>query len=243
MQLIIAWLVAFILFYKKIVDYSFSIHLYYLKISEYKVNDMNVNFREKLYEYLSDAIKRDCGSPSFAEMTEAMGISPRSKSLITRSLRALQKEGKLLLNKDGRRLAISLPHKHMPLLGCIAAGSPIEAIPEYQFIDVANLFRGPDRFALLVKGTSMVEEGILDGDIIICRHATIVNEGDIVIALIDQQNATLKRISYKVGGMITLIPANAELKPRAYAPNRITIQGIYVGCIRINCDTTEKCLL
>ncbi len=193
-----------------------------------------LSFREKLYQFLSSYISQEGCSPSFLEITHAMGISPRSKSLITRSLRTLEKEGKVLLMKDGRRLLISLPTKQFPLLGRISAGAPIEAISEHQLIDINEWFKGSHRFALQVKGTSMIEEGILDGDVIICRKAEMAQEGDIVVALIDQHNTTLKRISYKMKGMITLIPANAELKPRAYAPERIQIQGIYVGLIRVN---------
>jgi SOS-response transcriptional repressor LexA len=148
-----------------------------------------------------------------------MGISPRSKSLITRSLRILAKERKLVLAKQGRRLSITLASEHIALLGRISAG---------------KLFQGKDRFALMVQGNSMVEDGILDGDIIVCRRSNVAQEGDIVVALIDQSNATLKRISYRIPGLITLVPANPQFKPRAYAPERATIQGIYMGLIRIH---------
>lgn len=193
---------------------------------------MASSFREELYKFLSEYINQHDNSPSFAEITAAMGISLRSKSLITRSLRILEKERKLLLVKKGRRLLIKLSNKQVPLLGRISAGIPIEAISDCQFIDINNLLHGTDRFALLVKGTSMIGEGILDGDIIICRKSEMANEGDIVVALIDHYNTTLKRVSYKVKGMITLIPANPELKPRAYTPERIRIQGIYIGLVR-----------
>ncbi len=197
---------------------------------------MGANFRENLYKFLSDYINQHESSPSFAEMTYAMGISPRSKSLITRSLRTLEKEGKVLLIKEGRRLLISLPTKHIQLLGRISAGTPIEAIADGQLLDINELFKSANRYALQVKGTSMIEEGIFDGDIIICIKADVAKEGDIVVALIDQYNTTLKRISYKMKGMITLIPANPELKPRAYPPERIQIQGIYIGLIRVSYD-------
>lgn len=167
-------------------------------------------------------------------MIEALGISPRSKSLITRSLRILEKEGKIKLIKEGRRLIIALTSKHLTLLGRISAGTPIEALSDNQFININQLLQGENRFALQVKGDSMIDEGIFDGDIIICQQANRAREGDIIVALIDQCNATLKRISYKVQGMITLIPANSELKPRAYSPERIHIQGVYVGLIRMS---------
>jgi repressor LexA len=190
------------------------------------------NFCEKLYQFISDYINQYNQSPKFTEMIQAMGISPKSKSLITKSLRTLEKDRKILLTKNGRRLLISLPNNQLKLLGSISAGEPIEAISDPHIIEMNNLFSGSDRFALLVKGSSMVEEGILDGDMVICKKSIIAQEGDIVVILIDNHNVTLKRISYKMKGLITLIPANPELKPKAYAPERINIQGIYIGLIR-----------
>jgi SOS regulatory protein LexA len=195
---------------------------------------MAENFRDRLFNIVSDYINQQGHSPFFGEITHIMGLSPRSKSLITRSLRLLEKEGRLTLNKVGRHLLISLSPKHIPLLGRISAGLPIEAITESQFIDMDQLFSGLDRFALQVKGTSMIEEGIWDEDIIICKKADTANEGDIIVALIDQNNVTLKKISYKAKGVITLVPANAELKPHTYFPERIQVQGIYIGLLRTN---------
>lgn len=191
------------------------------------------NFQENLYRFVSEHIVQNSYSPSFAEITSAMGIRPSSKSLITRSLRALEKAGKITLRKEGRRLAIALPTKQIPLLGRISAGLPIEAIAQDPSFDIHSFIQGSNRFALQVQGDSMIEEGILDGDLVICKQASVANEGDIVVSLIDQHNTTLKRISYKIKDMITLIPANANLKPRAYAPERICIQGIYIGLIRM----------
>lgn len=194
---------------------------------------MTTDFQENLYNFITEYMAHHHNSPNFCEMTDAMGISRHSKSLITRSLRALNKEGKITLKKQGRRLLIELPQKYLQLVGRISAGSPIEAISDPQSIDIPALIEGENRFALQVKGTSMIDDGILDGDLIICKQNSIANEGDIVVALIDQVSTTLKRISYKVKGMITLIPSNTELKPRAYSPDRITIQGIFIGLIRL----------
>jgi repressor LexA len=195
--------------------------------------NMTTEFQTNLYQFIADYTKEYNASPSFAEMTQAMGISPRSKSLITRSLRALEKEGKVALTRQGRQLQIVISSHQMMMLGRISAGTPIEAISQPQLIDINQLFYGEDRFVLQVKGDSMIEEGIFEGDLIICRRADVAREGEIVVALIDQHNTTLKRISYKMKGMITLIPANAELKPRAYQPGRILIQGVYIGLVRV----------
>ncbi len=195
---------------------------------------MATDFQSNLYEYLASYIKDSGSSPSYAEIIAAMRISPNSKSLITRSLRALNKEGKILLEKDGRRLLISLSSKHLPLLGRISAGLPIEAISDEQSIDVNELFYGRHHFALLVKGNSMIEDGIFDGDMIVCKQTNTASEGDVIVALIDGYSTTLKRISYKVKNMITLVPSNHELKPKAYTPERIQVQGIYIGLIRVS---------
>jgi SOS-response transcriptional repressor LexA len=91
---------------------------------------MTASFRENLYQFLSEHLHQFGTTPSFADMTAAMGISPRSKSLITRNLRALEKEGRVVLTKNERRLLISFSSKELPLLGRISAGPPIEAIAD-----------------------------------------------------------------------------------------------------------------
>lgn len=195
---------------------------------------MSTDFQRNLYQFISEYLALYEHSPNYGELTAAMGISPKSKSLITRSLRALNKEGKIILKKEGRKISISLTTKGLPLLGKISAGVPIEAIEDNQFIDLQELLEGEGQFALQVKGNSMIEDGIFDGDFIICRKTHLAQEGDIIVALIDQMNTTLKRISFKLKGMITLIPSNIEMKPKAYLPERIEIQGIYVGLLRLN---------
>jgi repressor LexA len=192
----------------------------------------STNFRENLYKFLAEYLQQHATSPTFAEITAALGISPKSKSLISRSLRTLEKEGKIRLKREGRRLHIKLTFRELPLLGRISAGSPIEAITEQEFIDVHHLFYGVNRFALQVKGRSMIDEGIMDGDLIVCQQTSIAQEGDIAVVLIDNHSATLKHISFKEKDRVTLIPANANLKPKAYLPERISIQGIYIGLIR-----------
>jgi len=197
---------------------------------------MSTDFQENLYKFISEYLANYGHSPHYNEMTTAMGIRPTSKSLITRSLRALNKAGKISLKKEGRKVAISLnrDRKSLPLIGKISAGLPIEAIEQTQCIDIKELLTGNGRYALQVKGNSMIDEGIYDGDFIICKKSNTANEGDIVVALIDQMNTTLKRISFKVKGLITLIPSNTEMKPRAYFPERICIQGIYIGLVRLS---------
>lgn len=195
---------------------------------------MPFSFRDKLHHYLTDYCTNNDSSPSYAEITIAMGISSRSKSLITRSLRILEKEGKLILRKEGRRLHIALSDKHLLIIGRISAGMPIEAIADPRPLDLTQLFHGDDHFALEVKGASMRDDGIFDGDIVICRAAAFAKEGDTVVALIDNQTATLKRISYQRKGHITLIPANPAFTAQSYMPSFVTIQGVFIGLLRMN---------
>ena len=121
----------------------------------------------------------------------------------------------------------------IPLLGKIAAGSPIEAISNYgEYLDIHSLLlTSEDCYALHVEGDSMIDEGIFDGDTVIINKKTDVNNGDIVVALIDKEEATLKKFRKK-GDIIALEPANKNYKTQIYGPDRIVIQGKMSGLIR-----------
>ncbi len=121
----------------------------------------------------------------------------------------------------------------VPLLGRIAAGTPIEAIQhEIDRIPAPPGMIGQgEHFALEIKGDSMIEDGILDGDIVIIRRADTAENGAIVVALVDEQEATLKTLRRK-GGMVALIPANPEHETRELAADRVRVQGRLVGLMR-----------
>jgi len=189
----------------------------------------------KVYKFICQYIDKEGYSPSYQEVARGIGISPRSKSLISRQVHALMKAGYLEATKTGYRyLGLKKQYNFMlPFLGRIAAGVPIEVVPDNQVIDVGAIFRDDGLFVLQVKGDSMREEGILDGDYVVCKQVEKAAEGDLVIALIDEEAATLKRLSYKPKGKITLIPANTELEPTSYVPSRIHIQGVFIGLLRI----------
>lgn len=121
----------------------------------------------------------------------------------------------------------------LPLLGKIAAGKPIEAIPHQQELDLTRLFTGKRLYALQVQGDSMIEEGILDGDKVICEQRDTATDGEIVVALIDQENATLKRFKRNKNGTITLIPANQAMSAMTYTADRVQIQGVLLGVVRL----------
>ena len=121
----------------------------------------------------------------------------------------------------------------IPLLGKIAAGTPIEAISNYdEFIEVPSSYiSSKNCFALYVEGDSMIDEGIYDGDTVIINKQTDIKNGDIIVALIDKEEATLKKFRQK-GDSIALEPANKHYKTQIYGPDRITIQGKMCTLIR-----------
>lgn len=121
----------------------------------------------------------------------------------------------------------------VPLLGRIAAGVPIEAIQhERDRLGVpAQMISGGEHFALEVEGDSMIEEGILDGDVVIIKRGDTASNGEIVVALVDNEEATLKRLRRK-GGSIALEAANPAYETRIFGPDRVQVQGRLVGLIR-----------
>ena len=120
----------------------------------------------------------------------------------------------------------------IPLLGKIAAGTPIEAISNSDnFIEIPNNTLSDDSYALTVEGDSMIDEGILDGDVVVIDKKAEVMNGDIVVALIDKEEATLKKLR-KRGDSIALEPANKNYKTQIYGPDRVIIQGKLKTLIR-----------
>jgi repressor LexA len=120
----------------------------------------------------------------------------------------------------------------LPFLGRIAAGKPIEAIPGADTVDLSEFFMGPDRFVLRVQGDSMVDAGILDGDMVVIQQSSTANDGEIVVALIDNDEATLKYLHHDKDGDILLVPANTAMSAMHFIPERIAIQGVLVGQMR-----------
>lgn len=121
----------------------------------------------------------------------------------------------------------------LPLYGKIAAGLPIEALRNNEDkIEVPSSMLGHgEHFALVVEGDSMIEAGILDGDIVVIRQCETADNGQIIVALVDQNEVTLKRLRRK-GQSIALEPANARYETRIFPPERVQIQGLLVGLLR-----------
>lgn len=180
-------------------------------------------------------------APSLAEIAQGIGI--RSRGAAHRLVQALAEHGRVRL-LPGRKRGVVLvddtdagpggaaPAWELPLLGRIAAGRPIEAIPGRDALNIAEFLLGPDRFALRVQGDSMCEAGILDGDTVIVQRSDTARDGDIVVALIDGDEATLKRFQGRDDGAVTLVPANAEMTPCTYPAQRVAVQGVVVAQLR-----------
>jgi repressor LexA len=190
---------------------------------------------EKVLQFITHYIAQRGHAPTLAEIGKALEI--RSKGTVHRYVESLIRKGQLhrdrrgwrgirLTGENARRLTI------LPLAGRIAAGKPIEAIDDQQEINFSDLLLGPDRYALRIKGDSMIDAGILDGDLVIVRHTTIAEDGDIVVALIDGEEATLKRLR-KHGARVELIPENRKHVSMIYPADRVRIQGVVIGQVRI----------
>jgi len=174
--------------------------------------------------------------PTLQEIAEGIGI--RSRGVAHRYVQALRAAGHLD-SGHGEHRGIRLlkpnpyrPASTLPLLGHIAAGRPIEAIPGQDELDLTEFF-GSNHYAIQVRGDSMIEAGILDGDIAVVRFSETAKNGDIVVALIDESETTLKRFQRSRNGRyIKLIPANADMEPMIYEAERIRIQGVLIGQLR-----------
>ena len=190
-----------------------------------------------MLDFLVDYYNKNNVYPTFDEMRDFLKI--KSKSGIHKLLSSLEEKGFVnRLPHKARALSINSSvnenEKNLPFLGRIAAGNPIEAITgSFEQISVPNyLINNKDEhFTLEVSGDSMVDAGIFDGDIVIIRKTEAANSGDIVVALIDQNEVTLKRFrSFK--NSIALEPANKNYKIRLFGEDRVKIQGKLVGLIR-----------
>jgi repressor LexA len=209
--------------------------------------------QRELLLFIDERLKENGISPSFDEMREALDL--KSKSGVHRLISALEERGfiRRLPNRARALEVMKLPEVRpsatvtpirpvavavandtldIPLHGRIAAGTPIEALQGTETFAVpAALLGQGEHYALEVSGDSMVEEGILDGDFALIRKTDSARDGEIVVALIDNEEATLKTYR-REGRMIRLDPANSRYEPQRYEETRVQIQGRLAGLIR-----------
>ena len=211
--------------------------------------------QHELLKFINHRLAENGVSPSFDEMREALDL--KSKSGVHRLISALEERGfiRRLPNRARALEVLKMPETvapalapvlaartvvpsaandtiEIPLHGRIAAGTPIEALQGSDSFAVPAALLGPgEHYALEVSGDSMVEEGILDGDFALIRKVDTAREGEIVVALIDDQEATLKTFR-REGQMIRLDPANRLYEAQRYRPDQVQIQGRLAGLIR-----------
>ena len=210
--------------------------------------------QHELLRFIHDRLGKTGVSPSFDEMRVALDL--KSKSGVHRLISALEERQfiRRLPNRARALEVVRMPEMtasapaplasqpivraaandtiEIPMHGRIAAGTPIEALQGTEGFAVPAALLGPgEHYALEVSGDSMVEEGILDGDFALIRRVDTARDGEIVVALIDEAEATLKTFR-REGQMIRLDPANRHYEPQRYRPDQVTIQGRLAGLIR-----------
>jgi repressor LexA len=195
------------------------------------LEDLTVRQREVL-DFISELMKNRGYGPTVREIGDAFEIA--SPNGVMCHLKALEKKGLITREKNMSR-AIQLTdaaraEEGIPLVGSIAAGSLTEAIEQAERISFDDIFPAKkNTFALKVKGESMIEAQIADGDIVICRRTKTANKGDIVVAMTDEGEATLK-YWFPEANRIRLQPANSSMKP-IYARN-VQVLGVVTGVVR-----------
>jgi len=190
--------------------------------------------QQEIYDYLRDNADAFDHPPSYDELCRVLGLSSRGS--LHKHIQALIEAG-LVEPMDGMHRGIRLvqggqAEQGVPFLGTIAAGRPIEALPQPEYMQVPpELLGNAASYVLRVRGDSMIEDGILDGDYVVIEQRDSARNHDIVVALIGNEEATLKRIEQKPGKVI-LHPANHTMSPMEYPPDQVRIQGVLVGLLR-----------
>ena len=171
--------------------------------------------------------------PTLEEIGQEVGVG---RSTIHKHIRSLIKND-YLEEAEGKSAYQLKSHNEenensLPYMGRIAAGCPIEAIPDQQNINMAQFFCGPNRYILKISGDSMIEAGIWDEDYVVIQKQNHAREGNIIVALVDRYEATLKYYHPKDTGVVELRPANSQLESMFYPANMIEIQGVMIGVFR-----------
>lgn len=189
--------------------------------------------QQAIYQYLRD---RDSERPpTLGEICEDLGL--RSRGSLHKHIQALVRAG-LVEPMEGKHRGVCLTpiqerEDHgLPFLGKIAAGSPFEPFEIPDTLEVPEFLSGKGNcYVLQVKGDSMIDEGILDGDLVVIEQTDHAPNNTIIVALVDGHETTLKRVEQRPGKLI-LYPANSNLEPMVYSPDQVQIQGVLVGQMR-----------
>src|SRR5262245_35301055 len=193
--------------------------------------------QQEILDYLTRHIERRGYAPTIEEIGEHFGLS--SLATVHKHLTNLQEKG-LIKRAWNRSRALELVPAQvkvqaleLPLLGKVAAGTPIEAIESSETIFVPEDMVGrKETYVLQVKGDSMIEEQIRDGDFVIVENRKTARDGEMVIALLEGDRVTLKKLFREGGGKFRLQPANARMKPIHVDQDDLRIQGVVIGVLR-----------
>jgi repressor LexA len=198
--------------------------------------------QREVYDFISRFVAEHQYSPSFEEIGK--GLELTSLATVHKHVTNLEKKGLLTRDYNRSRSIDLLPPKGrlkqamsvntavvLPLVGRIAAGQPIEAVQSNETISLADFVRSKEVFVLEVRGDSMQDEAILDGDYVLVEKARTAHNGDIVVALVDSSDATLKRF-YREGDNIRLQPSNVTMKPIIVPAASVDVQGRVIGVLR-----------
>lgn len=185
-------------------------------------------------------------SPSYEEI--AKGLKLNSLATVHKHIATLERKGFIRRGYNQSRSieVLQLPRpvreqvieraaqneSTLPLIGRIAAGRPLEAVADNEEISLGDFSRGENTYVLQVKGDSMREDHILDGDFIVVEQTQVANAGEIVVALVRGEEATLKRFYREPGGKVRLQPANSEMAPIVVPAAEVQIQGRVIGVLR-----------
>ena len=198
--------------------------------------------QREVYDFISEFVERNGYCPSFEEIGQ--GLDLNSLATVHKHITNLEKKGLLTRDYNRSRSIDLLPPKGrlkqamsittgavLPLVGRIAAGQPIEAIERPETISLGDFVRSKDVFVLEVRGDSMQDEHILDGDYVLVEKSKTAHDGDIVVALVERMDATLKRF-YREGENIRLQPSNINMKPIIVPAATVELQGRVIGVLR-----------
>ena len=181
---------------------------------------------------IREFIRNNQRQPTLEEVGEQLGIG---RSTVHKHVQALIKSG--LLFESAGKFAYEYVDEDdelgsLPYLGKIAAGMPLEALADPRQINLAKFFCGAGRYVLKITGDSMIDAGIFDDDYVVIRKQETARPGAIIVALVDQREATLKYYHPHSTGVIELRPANEALEPMYYQADSVVIQGVLIGSFR-----------
>lgn len=199
--------------------------------------------QKEVLDYLVSFETKHGYAPSFEEIGRGMKLT--SLATVHKHISTLEKKGFIRrgynqsrsieivqLPKSVKDQVIERRIQELPLVGRIAAGRPLEAVEERETLSLGDFARGGNSFVLQVKGTSMIEDHIMDGDYVVCEQTQVANAGDIVVALVGGEDATLKRFFREGSGKIRLQPANSDMAPILVPAADVKIQGRVIGVLR-----------